>query len=372
MSPTLESPVSSRSRHRGFQRSLLLIALLAAVVLGAREVHDRLTHVSETDARVDAKLVTVSSRVAGWVSSVEVEEGDKIDADQLLARIDERESRLRVQQLEIQLQTNEAEKARMRAERELIDQQTASHYETELKSLNAATASVSALDAQLELARSERARASSLLERRVATRQQLEQARAEARRVEGEHRKAVAEVEESKARLGEARADRARLQVLDRSLDMLENRKAELMVHLEQQKLDLADRSIRAPVTGVVDRIFVEPGEYVTPGQRLAIVHDPRNVWVEANIKETEVRKLALGQKVAITVDAFPDESFVGEVVNIGHSTTGSFALLPTPNPSGNFTKITQRLPVRIAIDQRGDMLRPGMMVEVKIDVRTR
>lgn len=372
MSPTSEPAVTRRGRHRGFQRSLLLVVLLAAAVLGTMEVNDRLTHVSESDARVDAKLVTVSSRVAGWVSNVAVEEGDRIAANQILATIDDRESRLRVQQLEAQLRTVESEKARLRAERELIDKQTASHYETALKSLNAARASVSALEAQLDLARSELARAQSLLEKKVATRQGFEQARAESRRIEGEHRMAMAEVEESQAKLEEARAERARLLVLDRGLDMLDNRREELSVDLAQQQLDLADHSIRAPVDGVVDRVFVEPGEFVTPGQRLTIVHDPRNVWVEANIKETEIRKLAVGQPVEIHVDAFPDENFTGKVKSIGQSTTGSFALLPAPNPSGNFTKITQRLPVRIAIEQRESMLRPGMMVEIEIDIRAR
>lgn len=142
------------------------------------------------------------------------------------------------------------------------------------------------------------------------------------------------------------------------------------MAQQAQQQLDLTDRTIRAPVSGVIDRKFVDGGEYVTPGQRLAIMHDPHKVWIDANIKETEVRKLKIGQPVKVSIDAYPDEDFKGTVAIIGNSTTSEFALLPTPNPSGNFTKITQRLPVRIAIDQQGRKLRPGMMVEVNIDIR--
>lgn len=371
MSPSPEKPAGG-VRRRGIQRSLLLLALLAAIALGIREVHDRLTFVSETDARVSAHLVVVSSRVAGWLADVSIVEGATVKAKQILARVDDRESRLYGKQLEAQWATTESEKARLRAERELVDQQTASRLETQHKQLAAANASVTALAARLELARSEHARAKSLYDKRVGTRQQLEQARGEAGRIEGEHRMTLAEAEESTAKLKEARAERARLQVLDRELDMLEHRKAELRVKIAQQNLDISDRSIRSPVSGVVDRVFVEPGEYVTAGQRLAIVHDPENIWVEANIKETAIRKLSIGQKVTITVDAFPDESFVGAITSIGNSTTGSFALLPTPNPSGNFTKITQRLPVRIGIEQRQQKLRPGMMVEVEIDVRQR
>jgi membrane fusion protein (multidrug efflux system) len=371
MSSTKKEP-SGFFRHRAFQRSLMLVILLVAVVLGIREIHDRLAFVSETDARVTANLVVVSSRVAGWLTDVSIVEGATVKARQVLATVDDRDSRLRAKQLEAQLAATESEKGRLRAERELVDQQTSSRLATQHKQLAAANASVNALEARLKLAQSELVRAQSLFDKRVSTRQQLEQARAEADRIDGEYRMTFAEAEESTAKLDEARAERARLQVLDRELDMLEHRKVALQVQIAQQNLDVSDRSIRSPISGVVDRVFVEPGEYVSPGQRLATVHDPERIWVEANIKETAIRKLSIGQHVTITVDAFPDEIFDGEITTIGNSTTGSFALLPTPNPSGNFTKITQRLPVRIGIEQRQQKLRPGMMVEVEIDIRTR
>jgi len=117
----------------------------------------------------------------------------------------------------------------------------------------------------------------------------------------------------------------------------------------------------------LIDRLFVEPGEYVGAGQRLLLLHDPSVVWIEANVKETQLRRLAAGQPVRVRVDAYPDEAFEGTVERIGQSATSTFALIPTPNPSGNFTKITQRVPVRIAIEQREGKLRPGMMVEVRI-----
>jgi membrane fusion protein (multidrug efflux system) len=367
------SPSSSAPRRaRGFQRSVVLIVILAAVVIAGFEIHDRVSHVSETDARIAGHLVTISSRVSGWVTNVSVEEGEAIAMDQVLAIVDDRESRLRVSQLEAQVRTIEADRGRFGAERELIDEQTRSRLETQQSRLHAAGASVSALEAQTDLASAELARARSLFNKKVISRQELEKAQAEARRLAGEHRMAVAELEESRAKLIEERAERARLKVLDKQVEMLGHEQAELQAQLEQQKLDLADRTIRSPVTGVVDKTFVEVGEFVTPGQRLAVVHDPADIWVEANIKETQIRKLGLGLPVEVFVDAFPDDTFNGQIISIGNSTTGSFALLPNPNPSGNFTKITQRLPVRIAVAQREQKLRPGMMVEVRIDVRGR
>ncbi len=356
----------------GFQRGLVIVLVLAGAAYGAWEVRNRITHVHEIDARIAGELVTVSSRVSGWVDEIAVEEGDGIENDQVLVRIDGRESKLLVHELEAQVRSIASERERLKAERRLIDSQTSSRYDTRLSMLSAAKASVSALEPQLELALSELERAKSLFEKRVIPKQQLDQARATARRIQGEHRMAVAELEESKSEIKEARAERARLNVLDGELEILRHKETALLAKLEQQKLDLADRIIRSPIEGVVDKTFVEAGEFVTSGQRLMLIHDPRRIWIEANIKETQVRKLKTGQPVEVYVDAYPDQPFQGSVVSIGNTTTGKFALLPNPNPSGNFTKITQRLPVRIGIEQKDQMLKPGMMVEVRIDVRKR
>ena len=155
--------------------------------------------------------------------------------------------------------------------------------------------------------------------------------------------------------------------MLAAQVEVLERRAAEIDARIRRQRLDLEDRTVRSPLKGVIDRTFVEPGEYVGPGQRLLLMHDPAVVWVETNIKETQLRRLAIGQKVRVHVDAYPDDDFEGTIERIGNAATSTFALLPTPNPSGNFTKITQRVPVRIAIAQRDARLRPGMMVEVRI-----
>ncbi|MGA7985724.1 MAG: efflux RND transporter periplasmic adaptor subunit, partial [Burkholderiales bacterium] len=165
----------------------------------------------------------------------------------------------------------------------------------------------------------------------------------------------------------QAAAERAQLEVLAAQREVLEQREAELGAKLARQRLDLEDRVVKSPLRGVIDRTFVEPGEYVGAGQRLLLMHDPASVWVEANIKETQLARLAPGQRVEVHVDAFPERDLDGRVERIGNSATSSFALLPTPNPSGNFTKVTQRVPVRISIAQRAGRLRPGMMVEVRI-----
>lgn len=357
----------------GAGRKLQRLIILALVLIGGwfalQEARQRMLFVKEIDARIVADLVTVSSRVAGRLTEVSVRAGDPITSGQVLARVDARESELMVEELEARAKGLVSERNRMMAERDLIDMQTRTRLETQLSTANAAQATANALDPQLELALSELRRAESLFEKRVIPMQEVEQRRATARRIEGEHRAAKAEYEESVARLAEARADRARLKVIDEELDMLAHRRDELVARVALQQIDLQDRVIRAPLDGVVDTTFVEAGEYVRPGQRIAIVHDPDTVWVESNIKETEISRLKVGQRVRIIVDAYPDARYTGRLESIGSSTTASYALLPNPNPSGNFTKVTQRLPVRIALENADRRLHPGMMVEVQIDV---
>ena len=367
-----ETSSAKRPSRRKFGVRYLIIGLVVIVggIFAFREVHQRLIYVYEYDARIAGDMVTVSSRVAGWVTALPVTEGQLINADQMLVKIDDRESKLLVKQLEAQRDAIKAQRDRLVTQRSLVDVQTKSRVNTQLAAVNAAAATVDALKPQLENAQSNFKREESLFKKKVISRRQFEQTRTTMQQVDGEYRTSVAELEEARNRLREARADQQKLAVLDSEIEILVHEENELNAQIERQRLDRADRTIGSPANGVVDRVFVEEGEYVTPGQRLLLVHDPKKVWIDANVKETDIRKVKIGQTVDVTVDAFPDKKFAGKVIAIGNAATSEFALLPTPNPSGNFTKITQRLRVRVAIDQEQNLLRPGMMVEVFIDVR--
>jgi membrane fusion protein (multidrug efflux system) len=361
-----------RRGHLKPQHIAIAVLVVVAGTWAATEIHNRMTHVSENDARISAKLIPVSSRVAGWVTKILVSEGDRMKVGQVMVQIDSRESQLVVRELEAQRLRIQADRTRLRMEKSLADSQTSSRYKTRQSALSAARAAVSSLKPQLDLARANLARSESLFAKKVIPRRQIDEARTTVRKVQSDHRGAIAQLQQAQAELQEASADRARLEVIEGEIEMLRHQESELEARVERQKLDLSDRTIRAPINGVVDKTFVEEGQYVTPGQRLAIVHDPNQIWIDANIKETEVRKLHVGHSVEVFIDAYPDGEFIGTIATIGNSTTSEYALLPTPNPSGNFTKITQRLPVRIAIKQKEQKLRPGMMVEVRIDIRSK
>jgi len=312
-------------------------------------------------------MVTVASRVAGWVTRVAAQEGQAVAAGTVLVEVDRRDAVLALEELDAQRAALAAERARLVAEQALVRGQTESHLHSARAEFEAARVAASSLEPQRALARSEAKRSQQLFEKKMASQSQRDQAETQLQRVEREYRIAAANLDGAQARVREAEAERARLGVLAGQLAVLETREAELAARLQRQRLDLEDRVVKSPLEGVVDRKFVEAGEYVSPGQRLMLLHDPSKVWVEANIKETALRRLALGQTVHVRVDAYPDETFEGRIERIGHAATSTFALLPSPNPSGNFTKITQRVPVRIAVAQREGRLRPGMMVEIKI-----
>lgn len=352
-------------------RSIVIgLLLLAAVAYGGREIHLRLTHVYEYDARVTADIVTVSSRAEGWIVDLAVREGQRVEAGQTLVKIDDRAAKLRVDGLRAQIEGVRVERARLRAERKLDQNQADAAMRTRTSTITVREKALAALNADLDFAKLELDRSRSLFASKVINERQLQMAQAAVTKLEIQILQLRAEHEQAEGSLGEARVGHDRLGVIDAQIEALTHQVAVLAAQMRQQQVDVEDRTIKSPIPAVIDRTFTLPGEYVAAGQRILLLHNPDEVWVEANIKETQVGKLKIGQTVRVSVDAYPSETFVGRVGRIGSATTARFALLPTPNPSGNFTKITQRVPVKIDIVQMPKPLTPGMMVEVEIDIR--
>jgi len=348
-------------------------AILAAlIVLGAGGwwLWQQFTHVFVTDARVAADIVAVSSRVPGWVTAVEVIAGDSVRKGDILVRIDDRESRLLVQELDAQLMGIARRREEIEARIKLTDRQTQSRITARQAAVRAAEAALAARTAQRDLAGQDNDRAEKLAPGGAITRARLDQTRAALETAKQQVLSAQADLENVRAVVAEAEAAREELTVLQSQLAELDPEEQRLRAQRERAALDLEDRTIVMPFDGVVDQTFVDEGEYVTPGQRLLMVHDPDAVRVDANVKETDIRYFRPGGRVRVTVDAYPGQVLDGTVDRIGQAATSEFALLPNPNPSGNFTKISQRLPVRIRVPQQEGRLRPGMMVEVEASIR--
>ena len=362
-------PSPSSGLRRGIGRTLLAAAVLVGIAGLSYWIYGRYTNVVIYDARIKADMIMISSRINGWVTDVPVSEGYKVAARDPLIKIDSRDSVLRLEEIEAQRKSLQAERQQIVAEVRMIDHQTRGRFEAARAALTAAQAAKAGMDTELEQVKNDFERGQSLLNKKVISRQRWESLRTAYRMAGQQVLKGQADVAQANASVMEAQADRQRMDVLRGRISALQFDEERLNTQKERQNLDLTDRTIKAPSAGTVDRTFIEPGEYVARGQRLLLMHNPGVIWVEANVKETDIRNVKLGATAKISVDAYPDLVLVGEVVRIGNAATNQFALLPSPNPSGSFTKITQRLPVKIAVPQTDGLLRPGMMVEVEIAI---
>jgi len=363
-------PTGGRARRASRLRPVLatVLALIGLAALG-NWLYGRLTHVVVYDARIEADVITVSSRVNGWVTGLPVEAGASIARGDSLVTLDARQPTLRLNELDSELAMMANDRQRLLAEIAMTDRQTQSRLQAAQAELSAAEAALAAQQSETEQASSDFERAQSLLDRLAVSRQRWEALRTAHQKAQHDVLRTGADVAKAQAAVLEAEAGRQQLDVLRRRLASLRHDEERLHAQRERQRLDVEDRTLRSPINGVVDRIFVDVGEYIAPGQRLMLIHDPQAIWVEANVKETDIRQIAIGGTAKVRVDAYPDLALTGRIVRIGSTATSKFALLPNPSPSGNFTKITQRLPVKIAIEQVDGALRPGMMVEVDIAI---
>jgi len=352
------------------RRLLLVIAAIIVLFLVARFAYHRFAYVYIDDARVDGNVITLASITAGQVTELPVMQGDAVPAGRLLARIDSADADLRREMLMAQLRTNAMRGDVLKAQGGQVDEETLGKYKSEANRLISTEAEAASAQAQLKQARAEYERSRELTEQKWLSPQALERVATELKRAEENHRKALAEYESARGTLSSAQGSRRQLQVVERQLLVLERQSDEIRAEIRRLDNDIRNRTITSPNDGVVVMTFVRRGEYVSAGQRILMFHDPSDVWVEANVKETEVSRLKLGMPVKIHVDAYPDEVFEGHIERIGNAATSKFALLPNPNPSGNFTRVTQRLPLRIKLADRSRRLKPGMMVEADVDTR--
>ena len=357
-----------RRSRRLVRLAMMGVLLLVGLAVLGQWLVNRWTHVYVSDSRIAANVVALGSEVAGRVTAIDVIAGDRVAKGDLLVRLDSRQAKLRLQELDAEAARIAAEQDQLRARQAMIRAQVGSRLEAGRAQIRSSEAEHRAAQAELGAARSDYERKRSLRQSGAVSVQQFEEVRAQYLTAQQNELRAAAGIESARAAMVVIESERAQVEVLDRQIAVLDAQRTALDARRDQQRVDLEDREVRAAFDGVVDATFVDVGEHVSPGSRLLMYHDPDKVWVDANVKETEFRRLKIGASATVRVDAYPDREFKGEVVRLGNAATSEFALLPSPNPSGNFTKVTQRLPVRMAIQQDAALLRPGMMVEVTID----
>ena len=363
------APPSSKTRGRlqNTGNLVVLVVTVAAALWGLWWLYDRLTNVYVLDARISADMLLLSSQVSGWIVAVPVRTSQRVARGDVLVRIDDRRARAHLEALEARVDVLDADIRTAAARIDLVKHRTSSHLDAARARLEAAQSELAAAEGDLEVADADWQRAQALVERNLLSQQEFEAVRNVFRSAVQAARRRGAEVATARADLAEAEAARAEVAVLQSEHEALQKQRVQALRELDQARAELEYHTITSPVGGVVDELFVDPGEHVASGQRVLVMHDPDRIWVKANVKETDLRHLEVGKVVAVQVDAYPGQLRRGVVTSIGDAATSQFALLPNPSPSGNFTKITQRLEVDIDLEEHDPRLKPGMMVEVKI-----
>jgi membrane fusion protein (multidrug efflux system) len=308
--------------------------------------------ISTDDAYVGAKSATLSPKVSGYIADIAVADNTRVAKGDVIMRIDDGDYRLAVQTARDQVSTQEATVER------LARQTAAAEASVEQTKAQLASADAGSTRARLELARQ-----LDLASRQVNSRQSLEQAQAS-------YDQSVAGVRAAQAAIEVATAN---VDVLKAQQEEAKRTLQQYRTALEKAERDLSFAVIRAPYDGVIGNRAVQVGDYVQPTQRLASLVPLDAVYIDANFKETQLAKVHPGQPVSISIDAFPDRKLEGKVDSIAPASGSVFSLLPPDNATGNFTKIVQRLPVRILVpaaiaDQ--SLLRPGMSVVVSVNTR--
>lgn len=418
-----------RRRKQLVAASLAMLLLAAGTPCGVARWQHYLIHESTDDAYVVGNIIPISARVGGTVLAVDVEDHQQVEAGEILAQLDPQNFEAQVLQAEAAVALAEADLSRAEMDVEWERQSTHSetartratvqeaqgnlqearhhveaaqaHLHTQQAAVAVAQADVEAQEALLEMAHMGFERLQQLQDDGVVARQQYDEsaarwraARAALRASQRKQTKAQREVEraqidlrtrqqaisQASARLDAARAvvassqaDQQKVNIKQVQILMAQARLKQKQAALAQAKFQLTHATLRAPTSGVIAKSHLEVGRVVQAGQPLLAIVPLHDVWVEANYKETQLHRMQRGQSVSLQVDAYPNQVFHGEVQSISPGTGSAFSLLPPENATGNFVKVVQRVPVKIALNSQnldGAVLRPGMSVIATVNLR--
>jgi membrane fusion protein (multidrug efflux system) len=429
MSSPNEGKVKNLQKKK-FVLGILLVALAVSFYFGLQWLIFRWYYVSTDDAQVKGNLINLSAKVPGRVAKLWVEEGDAVQAGQILVELERKDyetaraqaqanwemARQSLAQATTQLllirervtkgieaaevSLREAQEALRFAQEDALLQAERVAKEMDRAEANLQSARARILEAKTtaENARKEFLRHEELFKNRfiaenardaMETAWQVAESRyqlarenerealaqlalAQANQRSVELKKQTIRISEETLRkaqvnLALAREERKQVLLQEKTIEVLQAKVKETEAALRMAEINLQETNIQSPIRGVVAKRFADQGQNVQPGQTLLVVNNPEEKWVVANVEETKVRRVRKGAGVRIEVDAFPGQTFEGQVEFIGSAALSEFALLPADNPSGNFVKITHRLPVRITVKDPQNHLKPGMMVVVAI-----
>jgi len=305
------------------------------------------------DAYVGGDVTVVASKVAGYVQTVAVTDNQVVHRGELLVKIDDRDYRAAVAKAE----------ASVAAARALLVNLDATE-KLQRSVIAQATAGVAAADAEATRAQLDDSRYRDLASRSAVSIESAQRAQAAAQTAQAGKDRAAAAQQGTQRQLDVIASQR---QQADAAL-------AQAVAELDAAKLNLSYTELRAPVDGVIGNRRAREGAYATSASQLLVVVPSHGLWIDANFKEDQLEHLRVGQAVEVHADVEPGRAFKGHIVSLAPATGAQFSVLPPENATGNFTKIVQRVPVRIALDGKdGDLelLRPGLSVKASINTKS-
>lgn len=329
-----------------------LITIALAIILGAMWALDWRYWQTTDDAYIEGDITNLSAKITAHVIEVAVADNQDVKAGDLLARLDPRDFEAAVAEATALVAARQAQLVQ-------IQQRVAVQYAT----LEAARAGTAAAQADVRRALADLERTQRLVQEDFVSRQRFDAHAADAA-------KAKAGVSSTSAQVSAAELQ---LQVLDSERAIVNAQVDQARAQLDLAKSNLDATFIRAPQDGRIGNRAVRVGQLARAGSHLMSLVPLHNIWVDANFKETQLTHMQPGNRVEITIDAFPDVVLTGKVTGFSPASGSKFSLLPPENATGNFTKVVQRVPVRIALDPdhalSGKLL-PGLSVIAKVDIR--
>jgi membrane fusion protein (multidrug efflux system) len=400
--PVAVPPVANTGRRSRVVGIVLLLAVLAGAGVGAKQLWGYFdSYESTDDAQIEGHLNGISSRISGTVTAVHFENNQKIAAGEVLVELDPRDYRVSLEQATASMGLAASQLTAERPNVPIVQTSNESVVATSEANIAQAEAAVAQAERDYDStiadlrqaeanntrAQTDEARYRGLVEKEEISRtlydQKLADAKAgeaavEAKRATSEAaRRIIAQRQASllaaRTQMSEAIQNNPRQLLLrEATVQMRQANIAVFKSQVDQAKLNLSYTRIVAPVAGIAGKKSVEVGEQVRPGQQLLAISQTDEVWVTANFKETQLKRMHPGQPVSVGVDAL-DRKFDGLIESMPGATGAVYSVLPPENATGNYVKVVQRLPVRIRLkrDQAGlDLLHPGMSVEPVVHVR--
>jgi membrane fusion protein (multidrug efflux system) len=356
--PAAETNVSApKNKKRSAKRFLLPIIAAGLLAAAGWYGYDYWTDgrfmISTDDAYVQADMAFVAPKITGYVARRDVLENQQVKAGDPLITIDDGDYRIALEQAQAQVDVQNKSLVRIQAQTEAA--------RAALAQAQAQKASAVAGQHNAQLAAG---RATQLLKTRVATQAQVDDANTALEQADATLAGADAQIQSAQANIGVLEAQYQEAQSTLRNLELARDKAAR----------DLSFTVLRAPYDGVVGNFAVEQGDLVSPGQKLAVVVPMDRLYIVANFKETQLGHLVAGEKVRLSVDAIDGTELEGTVSSLAPASGAVFSLLPAENATGNFTKVVQRVPVRIDVSAEAlasGKLRAGLSVIVDVDSRT-